>query len=137
VAAALVAALLLGSSVEVARRHAAQTFTPELAAARRLGPWLRGRLAPGEAVMAATTSYWAWFADRPAVFPPVAEAARFDDVARRLRVRYAALPTAGLDTLAARYPAGRLPESLEPLAGPAVPGVALFRVRPPGEPPGP
>ena len=109
---ALGLALVLGYTAARAVRSAAPTFTPELAAARHEAPFLRAHVAPGEAVMAEMTSYWAWWSDRNAVYPVVADSARFADVARRLRVRYAALPTSRLAEFAARYPGGRLPAAL-------------------------
>lgn len=90
----------------------APTYTPELAAARAEAPFLRARLAPNEAVMAELTSYWAWWSDRPAVYPVVADSTRFLEVMRRLRVRYAALPTSRLAEFATHYPGGHLPAAL-------------------------
>jgi hypothetical protein len=70
---------------------------------------LRDHLAPDESVMAITTSWWAWFADRPAVHLVIADDRRLGEVLQRLHVRYVALPTSRLPQLAARYPDGRLP----------------------------
>jgi len=103
--------------------------SPELAAARAEAPFLRAHLAPGEAVMAETTSYWAWFADRPAVHPVVADPARFESVMRRLRVRYAALPTSRLAEFAARSPGGKLPEALILDHANAACDISVFEVR--------
>jgi len=88
------------------------TFTPELGAARAEAPFLIAHLEPGEAVMAEITSYWAWFADRPAVCPVVADETRFEEIVNRLHVRYVALPSSRLAEFAARYPERRLPRAL-------------------------
>jgi 4-amino-4-deoxy-L-arabinose transferase-like glycosyltransferase len=85
---------------------------PELAAAIAEAPILAARLAPGEALMAVTTSYWSWFADRPSVHLVIAGEPAFSEVTRRYRVRWAALPTSRLPELAARFPGGRLPAAL-------------------------
>ena len=63
-------------------------------------------------MIAETTSYWTWFADRASVHLPIAGEAEFMAVVRRYRVRWAALPTSRLAELAARYPEGRLPVAL-------------------------
>ncbi len=136
VSVALVVALaaLVGLQAERARRRTPRTFTPEIAAARAWGPWLRERLAPGEAVMAETTSYWAWFADRPAVHLPIADDARVEALARRLRVRWAALPTSRLAEFAAAYPDRRLPRALVPVRQDRARDVTLFAVVCPSRP---
>jgi hypothetical protein len=92
--------------------EASPSYLVELGAARNEAAFLRAHLAPGEAVMGETTSYWAWECDRPAVHPVVADSARFGEVMSRLHVRYAALPTSRLAEFAARYPGGRLPSEL-------------------------
>ncbi len=84
----------------------------EIDAARHEAPWLRGMLGPGEAVMVLTTSYWAWFTDRPVVSLLISDKAHFVETVRRLKVRYAALPTHRLGEYAAHYPEGRLPAAL-------------------------
>jgi 4-amino-4-deoxy-L-arabinose transferase-like glycosyltransferase len=126
----LLGVLMLVPQVERARVGASPTFAPEIAAARAYGPWLRARLAPGEAVMCETTSYWAWYSDRPAVYLPISDEARLRAVVRRLRVRWAALPLSRLPEFAARYPSGKLPELLAPVLEDAARDVAIFRIRP-------
>jgi hypothetical protein len=118
-----------------ASRNAVLGFdSPELEAAKAEAPFLRSRLAPDEAVLCMTTSYWAWFADRPAVHLVIAEEVRFDAAMRRLKVRMAALPTSRLAELADRYPEGRLPAALvEERVDPAR-DLTVFRVAlPPAE----
>jgi len=105
-----------------------RTRPPELDAAIHEAPFLRAHLAPGEAVMANTTSYWAYFSDRPAVHLVVADSARFVDTVRRLRVRWAILPTADLPELAAHYPDRRMPSVLVPERADARRGVTVYRV---------
>jgi 4-amino-4-deoxy-L-arabinose transferase-like glycosyltransferase len=107
-AAMMVAAL----QVVAARRDVARFRPPEIGAARHEAAFLRERLRPDEAVLAVTTSYWSWFTGRPSVHLVIADAARFDAVMRRLKVRYAALPTSRLGEFAGRYPEGALPRSL-------------------------
>jgi len=100
----------------------------ELEAARSLGPFLHRSLAPDEAVMAVTTSYYSWFADRPSVHFVIADEARFLEVIRRLKVRWAALPTTRVPEFAARFPGRRLPSVLVPVSHDPVRDVTLFRV---------
>jgi hypothetical protein len=126
---ALALALLLVAVAVRTVHEVAPNASPELAAARAEAPFLRAHLAPGEAVMAETTSYWAWFADRPAVHPVVADSARFESVMRRLRVRYAALPSSRLAEFAAHYPGGRLPEALVLDHENAACDISVFEVR--------
>jgi hypothetical protein len=94
------------------RRRVAHFLAPEVDAAIAEAPFLRTHLAPDEAVMAVTTSFYSWFADRPSVHLVIADRERFEATLRRLKVRYAALPTSRLAEFAARYPGGKLPESL-------------------------
>jgi hypothetical protein len=109
---AFLVALVLLQSVAAWRTVAHQGTGTENAAARAEAPFLRAHLSPDEAVMALTTSFYAYWADRPAVYLPIADTPRFMEVVRRLKVRYAALPTSALAELAARYPGGRLPATL-------------------------
>ncbi|HTM57709.1 MAG TPA: hypothetical protein VL123_04780, partial [Candidatus Udaeobacter sp.] len=113
-AALAIAVAALGPLVVAAYRPSRLpgTLTAEASAARREAPFLRERLAPDESVMANITSYWAWFADRPAVHIVVADSARFQDIVRRLKVRWAAIPTGQIPELAAHYPERRLPSVL-------------------------
>ncbi len=126
---ALVTLVLVVLPLPATIRAVADSYHPELAAARAHGPWLARHLAPGEAVMADMTSYWAWCSGRPAVHPPVTDETRFVAAMRRLRVRYAALPTSRLAEFAARYPARRLPAALVPFATDSTHDVTLFDVR--------
>lgn len=130
-ALALVLGLLAGYQSVRAWRAVPRTYTPELAAARSEAPFLDDHLAPDEAVMADVTSYWAWFADRPAVHLVIDDEDRTREVLRRLRVRYAALPTSKLDTFAKRYPDGVLPDYLELLYEKPELDVSMFRVHDP------
>lgn len=118
-----------------ASRDAVVAFaSPELEAAKAEAPFLRSRLARDESVLCMTTSYWAWFADRPAVHLVIADEARFDAVMRRLKVRVAALPTSRLAELADRYPEGRLPSALVVDHVDAARDLTVFRVDlPPSE----
>jgi len=131
---AVLALALIGPLVVAFTRPAllARQVEPELAAARHEAPFLRERLTPDEAVMAKTTSYWAWFTDRPAVHFVVADSVRFMETVRRLNVRWAALPTSGLDTLASRCPGGRLPAALSIDHADPDRDVTVFRVIDPG-----
>ena len=129
-AALVLAIALIGIQVTRAIRHADPGFAPEIEAARHEAGFLRAHLRPGEAVMAEMTSYWAWFSDRPVVYPVVTDEARFDAVTRRLRVRYAALPTSRLEEFASRYPGGRLPASLRRDHEDRERDVTVFEVRP-------
>ena len=124
----LLCAGLLAHQINRTRQGASYSFTPELEAAREYGPWLSARLEPGEAVMVETTSYWAWYSDRPAVYLVVAEEARFNEVASRFRVRWAALPTSRLEEFSEHFPEGRLPDILEPVLEDSDLDVTIFRV---------
>jgi len=104
--------VVVGLQVAVARRTLRDFAPPELAAAQREASFLSGHLAPDEAVLAVTTSYWSWFSARPSVYLVIADESRFDAVMRRLKVKWAALPTSRLDEFAARYPERTLPRSL-------------------------
>jgi 4-amino-4-deoxy-L-arabinose transferase-like glycosyltransferase len=115
--------------------HAAPAVMPELKAARAEAAFLNAHLEPGEAVMAEMTSYWACFARHNAVYPVVADSARFVEVMRRLHVRYAALETARLSEFAARYPGGRLPSALELDHENRDAGVTVFRMNLPAATP--
>ncbi|MBI1798291.1 MAG: glycosyltransferase family 39 protein [Candidatus Eisenbacteria bacterium] len=128
----VVALLLLGSRVPVSHAvgPAAPDFMPELSGARHQAAFLRAHTRPDQAVMAEATSYWAWFSDRPAVHPVVADSASFEEVMRRLNVRYAALPTSRLAEFAARYPGGRLPSALVFDHVDPADDVTVFEVRP-------
>ncbi len=128
---ALVLVLLMVAIAVRTVRSVAPPTMPDLAAARAEAPFLRAHLAPGEAVMAETTSYWAWFTDRPAVHPVVADIPTFESVMRRLRVHYAALPTSRLAEFAARYPGGKLPDALVRDHENAVCDITVFEVRVP------
>jgi 4-amino-4-deoxy-L-arabinose transferase-like glycosyltransferase len=127
---AALAAVALGLQATRTARSAAPDFAPELDAARHEAEFLRTHLMPDEAVMAELTSYWAYYSDRAAVYPVVADSARFLGVIERLRVRYAALPTSRLAEFAARYPGGRLPAALQPDHQDPARDVTVFRVRP-------
>ena len=126
----VVALAILGPLVVAIRRPAQleRQIPTELEAARHEAPFLRAHLAPGEAAMVNVTSYWAWFTDRPAVHVVVADSARFMDTVRRLKVRWAALPTAELPALIAHYPDHRLPGALEPDHADAARGIVVYRV---------
>jgi 4-amino-4-deoxy-L-arabinose transferase-like glycosyltransferase len=126
-AAAIVVVLL---QVMVARRIQRAFSPPELAAAQHEAPFLRARLAPDEAVLAVTTSYWAWFSQRPSVHLVIADEPRFDAIMRRLKVRWAALPTSRLAEFAARYPSRALPSSLVFDHADSTRDVTVFAVRP-------
>jgi 4-amino-4-deoxy-L-arabinose transferase-like glycosyltransferase len=112
-----------------ARRQLEGYAPPEIAAAIAEGPALAARLAPGEALMAVTTSYWSWFADRPSVHLPITDAAELQAIVRRYRVRLAALPSSRLAELAARYPGRRLPAILVPDHADPARDVTVFAVR--------
>ncbi|MBI1798809.1 MAG: glycosyltransferase family 39 protein [Candidatus Eisenbacteria bacterium] len=127
--ATLAVTLLL--QVGVARRDVRAYHDPELAATLHEAPFLRAHLAPGESVMVMKTSYWAWFTDHPAVSFTLADEPRFMEVIRRLRVRYAALPTSLLPKLAARSPSGRLPRSLVFDHADSARDVTVFRIEDP------
>jgi hypothetical protein len=104
--------VLVGVQAEAARRQVVRVTQAELDAARSEAPMLRARLAPDEAVMVVSTSYYSWFTDRPTVHFVIADEARFMETVRRLRVRMAALPTSRLAEFAERYPDHRLPRAL-------------------------
>ena len=103
---------LVALQAAAAREDVRKQFAPENAAARAESSFLRTHLAPDEAVMVLTTSYYAYWSDRPAVFVVLADSTGFMGEMRRLKVRYAALPTSALAGLATRYPGGRLPAAL-------------------------
>jgi hypothetical protein len=134
---AIVVALGLLQSVAAWRTVRHQGTGTENAAARAEAPFLRQHLAPDEAVMAITTSFYSYWADRPAVFVVIAEEPRFMEVVRRLRVRYAAFPTSALADLSARYPGGRLPAALVVDHSSEANDVTVFRVVDAGAGPGP
>ena len=123
-------ALIVAAVRGVQESPSPSAFAFERAAAEANAPWLRTRLAPGEAVMAEITAYWVWYGDRPAVFPVVADRDRFEQVVRRLHVRLAAFETARLDTFAAHYPDRRLPEVLVFERADSTHGITFFRVEP-------
>jgi len=135
----LVIALALLQPVLVAARRPAmiaEQVPTEIEAAIHEAPGLRARLASDEAVMVDRTSYWAWFTDRPAVHLVVADSTRFLETVRRLKVRWAALPTAMLPEYIAHYPDRRLPSILVEDHADAVRGVTVYRVADPGAPAG-
>ena len=127
-------AVVLLLQVVQARRTLRGFVPPESAAARKEAAFLRERLAPGEAVLAVTTSYWSWFADRPSVHLILADEGRFDAAMRRLKVRWAALPTSRLAEFAARYPGGALPRSLVYDHADPLTDVTVFSVHPEAQP---
>jgi hypothetical protein len=111
--------LLIGAAVvafvlqaHASRREARAVGSLEIQAAQHEVPFLREHLAPDESVMVLVTSFWAWYADRPAVHLVIADDQRLAEVFARLKVRYAALPTSRLPEFAAHYPGGRLPAAL-------------------------
>jgi 4-amino-4-deoxy-L-arabinose transferase-like glycosyltransferase len=122
-------AVIVVLEVMSARRIQREFAPPELAAAIHEAPFLRERLAPGEAVLAVTTSYWSWFSQRPSVHLVIADEPRFDAVMRRLKVRWAALPTSRLPEFAARYPEHMLPRSLVFDHADSTRDVTVFAVR--------
>ena len=128
-AAAALAALSLVSCIRTVR-HAGETYHPEWSAARAWGPWLSTHLAPGEAVMASMTSYWAWASDRHAVQAVVTDEARLKAMLSRLHVRYAAMTPEFEREYASRLPAGRLPDWIRPLTTDPANGIAIYEVRP-------
>jgi len=132
-AAAVLALAAIGPLVAVLRQPA-RVFPPhpEIAAAREYAPWLQARLAPDEAVMVMTTSYWAWFVDRPVVHLVIADSTDFLEEVRRLKVRWAVLPTEALPPRIARYPDRRLPRALVVEGRDPVLGVTRYRVEPAG-----
>jgi 4-amino-4-deoxy-L-arabinose transferase-like glycosyltransferase len=124
--AALIAAVLV--QTEVTRRRVAHYKAPETDAAIAEAPFLRSHLAPGESVMVVTTSFWSWFVDRPSVHLVIAGDEAFAETVRRLRVRYAALPTSRLPEFAERYPGGHLPRILVVDHVDSLRDVTVFRV---------
>lgn len=110
----LLSALIVASGVqtEAARREVARYVAPETGAARAEAAFLHAHLAPGEAAMVVTTSFYSWFADRPTVHLVIADDEQFMETVRRLKVRWAALPISRLSEFAARYPGRRLPRAL-------------------------
>jgi len=109
----LIATLVVTGALQVAvARRNLQQRSPEIDAARSEAPFLREQLGPDESVMVVTTSFWSWFTDRPSVHLVIADDARFAEVVRRLKVRWAALPTSRIPQFAARYPGGHLPAAL-------------------------
>ena len=109
-----VAALIVYVGLQSRRvaRDVRGSTVPEIAAAIAESPVIASHLAPGESLMAVTTSYWSWFSDRPSVHLVIADEREFTAVVHRYRVRWAALPTSRLAEFAARYPGGRLPAAL-------------------------
>jgi hypothetical protein len=131
--AAALAALCVVQTAD-ARRDVGRLQPPEIEAARAEAPFLRARLAPDESVMVLTTSLWSWYLDRPSVHLVIADEARFLATVRRLKVRWAALPTSRIPTLAARFPGGRLPRALRLHHADPARDVTVFRVVDPGPP---
>jgi 4-amino-4-deoxy-L-arabinose transferase-like glycosyltransferase len=127
----LVASLvvLLAMQAAVARHGLQQVRPGEIEAAQALAPELRARLAPDESAMVVTTSFYAWFADRPMVHLVIADERDFMATVRRLKVRLAALPSSRLAQLAARFPAGHLPPQLVLERSDPALDVTLFSVR--------
>jgi len=132
-AARVVAVVALLAYVGLQSRRVARDIrdsaAPEIAAAIAESPVIASRLAPGESLMAVTTSYWSWFSDRPSVHLVVAGEREFMAVVRRYRVGWAALPTSRLAEFAARYPGGRLPAALVPDHADPERDITVFRVR--------
>jgi hypothetical protein len=129
---ALALAAVLGTgalATAQGRVRAASAYTPDDAAARAEAPFLRAALEPHEAVMCDITSYWAWYADRPAVHVVIADDERLRTVLRRLHVRFAALPEGKIEAYAARYPAGRLPAWFVPHHRDTLTGVVVYEIR--------
>ncbi|HYM82290.1 MAG TPA: glycosyltransferase family 39 protein [Candidatus Limnocylindria bacterium] len=134
IAAVLVLVLAaIGPLVVTLRQPGRVSVEPalEIAAARHYTPFLRSRLARDEAVMVETTSYWAWFVDRPVVHLVIADSTRFLETVHRLKVRWAVLPTRLLPTLASHYPDHRLPAALVLDREDTARGVTLYRVMEP------
>ncbi|MBI1796507.1 MAG: hypothetical protein HYR74_05590 [Candidatus Eisenbacteria bacterium] len=129
--AAVIAALALVLALAATRawRDAAEPAPAELAAALAARHDPRLVLAPDEAVMAVTTSYWSWCLDRPSVHLPITDPARVAAIARSHRVRWATLPTSALGELAARYPGGRLPSLFVPAWSDTAHDLTVFAVR--------
>lgn len=134
-------ALTLLVQAQMARQQVRRFQPAEIGAAIGLAPWLQAHLAPDEAVMAITTSFWSWFPDRPSVHFVIADEPRIREVVRRLRVRYAALPTSRLAELSARFPGQRLPRMFVPVRSDPALDITVFRIEadaagagPPGAP---
>jgi hypothetical protein len=108
--AALAAVLLL--QMAAARRDVAEQIAEENDTAHAAAPFLHEHLAPDEAVMALTTSYYSYWADRPSRLLVIAGASDFAADVARYHVRYVALPTHRVADIAARYPGGALPALL-------------------------
>lgn len=125
IAVAVIAAAI---QIETARRNVPR-LSPEVDAAIAEAPFLRSRLAPDEAVMVVTTSFYSWYADRPSVHLVIADETRFEATVRRLKVRYAALPTSRLAEFAERFPEGRLPRILVPDHEDPARDVTVFAIR--------
>jgi len=64
----------------------------------------------------------------------IADEPRFDAAMRRLKVRWAALPTSQLHEFAARYPGGALPRSLVYDHADSTLDVTVFSVHPEAQP---
>jgi predicted membrane channel-forming protein YqfA (hemolysin III family) len=126
----LVLAML--TQLNVARQWVRRFQPPESAAAIALAPEIRRRLAPEESAMVMTTSFYAWFADRPTVHLVIADSVGFHETLRRLKVRMAVLPTDRLAEFAAHYEGGRLPTELIFERNEPKLGVTVFRVDPIG-----
>jgi hypothetical protein len=127
---ALAVAFAAGAAISLARtwRDGEPVASGELIAARAAAPWLRAHLSHEDAVMGEVTSYWAWFSDRPAVHPVIADSVRFEAVLDRLHVRVAAFSDTALAQFIAHSPGRRLPSALIRVPEREVPGVHLFRV---------
>jgi 4-amino-4-deoxy-L-arabinose transferase-like glycosyltransferase len=121
--------VLLAFQASRAWRGAEEPAPPELGAALAARHDPRLTLAPDEAIIAITTSYWSWCLDRPSVHLPIGDPARVAAIARRLHVRWAALPTSRLAELEARYPGGRLPAMFVPAWSDAAHDLTVFAVR--------
>ncbi|MEP7027704.1 MAG: hypothetical protein ABI960_03835 [Candidatus Eisenbacteria bacterium] len=128
------ALLVIALQVLIARRTLREFHPPEIAAAQAEASFLESHLKPDEAVLAVTTSYWSWFSQRPSVHLVIADEPRFDGAMRRLKVRWAALPTSRLAEFAARYPGGTLPRALVYDHSDSTLDVTVFAVRPEATP---
>ena len=136
----LVIALALLQPVLVAASRPAKIAArvpAEIEAVIHEAPAMRARLAKDEAVMVDCTSYWAWFTDRNAVHIVVADSTRFLESMRRLKVRWAVIPTALLPDLISHYPDRRLPSILVEDHVDSERGETIYRVVDPGAPPDP
>ena len=72
--------------------------------------------------------------DRLASLDEVRDSARFQETVRRLKVRWAAIPTEQIPELAAHYPERRLPSVLVFDHADAESGIQVFRIVLPGPP---